>query len=126
MNWIKASLTKSLKIAIRKNKQQQFLWLISTIFLIVFSYQYYQSTPLYYLLYLSLISYLLSFFFTKIAFPFLYIWMFIGIILSEISSTIVLGVIYFLCFLPLRFLKIRKKSKNGWLKNESSNFKEEF
>ena len=103
-----------------------FYGLLSAILFIIFSYHYYHLDITYYLLGAGGLSFLLSFVFPKIAFPFLYIWMVIGSILSAISSTLILGVIYFIVLLPLRFLKVQQKTKKGWIKSDPSHFKEQF
>ena len=53
--------------------------------------------------------------------PLLYIWMWIGNVLGEISSTAVLGVIYFLLLLPISLFVKNKNVEPGWkAKNEFS------
>ena len=127
MNWIKNTSNSALKIAGQKAKQKQFLWMVSAIYLIVFSIQFYNNNISLYLLGTSIITLVLSFIVSKIAFPFLYIWMIIGSILSEISSTIILASLYFLAFLPIKLFKLQKQTKSGWIKvNSETNFKEQF
>jgi hypothetical protein len=127
MNWINNTLDSALKIATQKVKQKQFLWMVSAIFLIAFGYHLYNNNIHPYLLTTSLISLGLSFIVSKVAFPFLYIWMIIGSVLSEISSTIILAIIYFSAFLPIKLFKFEKQTKSGWIKtNSETNFNEQF
>lgn len=127
MNWIKNLSENTLKVAIQKVKQKQFLWLVSAILLLAFGYHFYNNTLQPYLLVASIISLGLSFIVPKIAFPLLYCWMLLGGILSEISSTIVLAIIYFLAFLPIKLFKFEKQKSNGWVEpNSNINFEEQF
>ncbi|MFT7156988.1 MAG: hypothetical protein ACI8Q1_002003, partial [Parvicella sp.] len=45
----------------------------------------------------------------------LQIWFVLGSILGEITSTLILGVIYFLLFVPINLFR-RNKIKSGWQK----------
>lgn len=127
MNWISKTHRSTLLLAAEKKKQKQFLWLISLISFAVFGYQYYLVHTLNYspqiiggtTLLISLVSPL-------IALPFLYIWMFIGNILSEITSTIILGFIYFLILTPIGLIK-KNEENTGWLQPKNdNNFNEQF
>lgn len=127
MNWISKTHHSTLLLAAEKKKQKQFLWMISLISFAVFGYQYYLVHTLNYspaiigglTLLISLVSPL-------IALPFLYIWMFIGNILSEITSTIILGFIYFLILTPIGLIK-KNEENTGWLQPKNdNNFNEQF
>jgi ABC-type phosphate/phosphonate transport system permease subunit len=127
MNWISKTHRSTLLLAAEKKKQKQFLWLISLISFAVFGYKYYLVHTLNYspaiigglTLLISLVSPL-------IALPFLYIWMFIGNILSEITSTIILGFIYFLILTPIGLIK-KNEENTGWLQPKNdNNFNEQF
>ena len=126
MNWIKSSSTSSLKFASQKNKQKQFLWLISSLLTIITAYQFLNLENDYLLLSAAVISLIISFIVPILIFPFLYIWMLIGNILSEISSFIVLGIVYFLGFFTLHIFKMQQKTKKGWTDSEPTNFNEQY
>lgn len=57
--------------------------------------------------------FLIGFAFPIVIMPVLYIWMWIGSVLGEITSTAVLAFIYFILLLPLN-LFVRKTVIPGW------------
>lgn len=127
MNWIKKLSDSALNIATKKEKQKQFLWLVSAILLVAFCYHFYNNSINFYLLGASIISLSLSFILPKIVFPFLFCWMLFGGILSEVSSAIILAIIYFLAFLPIKLFKFEKQKGNGWVEPDlETNFNEQF
>lgn len=127
MNWINKTHASTLSFATEKKKQQQFLWLMGSIVFAVFIYQYYLIHTFNRLpLIIGGVFIAISFIVPLLAFPFLYIWMFIGRILSEITSTLILGVIYFLILTPAKFLK-KTDQHLGWVQpKEATNFNEQF
>jgi ABC-type phosphate/phosphonate transport system permease subunit len=127
MNWISKTHHSTLLLAAEKKKQKQFLWMISLISFAVLGYQYYLVHTLNYSpAFIGGLTLLISLVSPLIALPFLYIWMFIGNILSEITSTIILGFIYFLILTPIGLIK-KNEENTGWLQPKNdNNFNEQF
>lgn len=127
MNWISKTHHSTLLLAAEKKKQKQFLWMISLISFAVFGYQYYLVHTLNYSpAFIGGLTLLISLVSPLIALPFLYIWTFIGNILSEITSTIILGFIYFLILTPIGLIK-KNEENTGWLQPKNdNNFNEQF
>jgi len=127
MSWIKNTHRSTLSFATQKKKQKQFLWLISSICFIAFGYSIYQNSYNYLLLIIGGFGLTLSFTFPLLTLPFLYIWMFIGGLLSEITSTIMLGIIYFLILTPIGLAKKTNQKNDRWVSpDKETNFNEQF
>lgn len=58
--------------------------------------------------------FIFSLFFPKIATPILYIWMWFGVIMGEITGSIFLGLIYYLILFPISFFVKNSRIKSGW------------
>ncbi|GEM_PF-1849489 len=120
MNWISTIKTH----AYSRKKQQQFLWLIFSLFVLVVGWDYYQNqTVNYYLVGTALICISLSFTVPFLVSPLLFVWLIFGKVMGEITSTVVLFVIYYLVFTPITLLlRINRKefNKATWKKREQS------
>jgi len=114
MNWIRATHKSVLNFSRKRQKQQQFLWLIGIILLLIFGYLWYLSDLNFSLLVATGILVSLSFFLPIIALPFLYIWMYFGRILSEIISTVVLAIIFLIGIIPIGLFRRHKNKSTGW------------
>lgn len=108
MNWIKNSLQKANENSNKRNIQLQFLWILVAFAVAIISYKLYSQKII---LNKALISYgFISLFAVVIYFrpiilkPILLIWLMIGLLLGEITSTIILGIVYYLLFFPITFI----------------------
>lgn len=127
MTWIRKIHQTTATFSLEKKRQKQFLWLVSIILVSLFGYSFYTHNPNYLFLIISCCTFVLSFIFPVLTLPFLYIWMLIGNVLSEITSTLTLGVMYFLVLTPIRFIKPNKQQSEGWIIPEKeTNFNEQF
>jgi hypothetical protein len=98
-------------------KQKQFGWLITVALLLIATFQWYTLDSInIMLLPVSAGTLILSFVYPKSFSTLLYTWMWIGSIMSEISSFLILGIIYYLLFVPITILfRIKKKTPpSGW------------
>jgi hypothetical protein len=128
MTWIKSTHNTVLGIAQNKKKQQEFLWLFAFITILIFSYDwYYKGNYNYGSVLIGFTLLLISFIYSKPAYPLLYLWLFFGNILSEITSFIILSIIFYLGMVPIKFLQKKENISKGWNNvKESSNFDEQF
>ncbi len=95
--------------------------------LLIFCYSWYKERINYILLIAASPFFLFSFIYSKIALPLLYIWMFFGKILSEITSTVILAIIFFVGIFPLKLFLKRDKTTAGWINaKENTDFNEQF
>lgn len=120
MNWIKHISEESAVLANSKKKQRQFLLLIGLV-VIYFLYrseaaEMFHSVRIY--LFSSLI--LILFFTSFLIYPVLRIWFFIGKVVGEIMSTLLLTVIYYIFMAPLKFF-VKYDTTSGWKKVEREN-----
>lgn len=121
----------------------KFGFFFSVIFLSIAGYlSYYQLfVPAFFLLFLSLLFFVISVFRPEYLGPLNHIWFKIGMILNMIVSPVVLGVIFFLLITPIGFLgklfgrdALRKNKSNSetfWLEREDKiiepdSFKQQF
>lgn len=129
MRLIESIWTKALSTSKRKKHQQQFLWLISTVLIaFIFLKDHTSSTEL------KIILCSLSVFFVAISFirpviiigP-LVVWNLFSLILSEITSALFLGIIYFTLISLIRLLTRRQKTPQSWVdRDKFNNFDEMF
>jgi len=127
MNWIKHTHRSVTQFARRRKKQREFLWLLAGITLLIFGYKWYNGEADYNSLIVAIALFILSIIFQKIAQPILYIWMFFGRLLSEITSFIILALIFILGIIPMGIFYRPSKSKTGWDNvKEKTNFNEQF
>ena len=128
MNWINRAWNKSMKLANTKKMQRQFAFLLLAFLLGLISYALVVGNIDKVFLVMGgvliLLVILIGLFRLKwMLFPLL-IWLILGQILGEITSTIVLAFIYYLIFSPITFLiRIFKKNeeKVGWQEINSMN-----
>lgn len=127
MNWINDQCCAIRKNSSQRKKQRQFGGLFLVIIGVLLAVSFFKNG---FLLDVKQIV-LSSVFFTlsvltlvlpKILSPFLFIWLFIGFVFGEITSFIIMGILYY-CFLSpmvvfLR-LKSKKENKNGWINKEN-------
>ncbi len=126
MSWINKKIKISAHLAAQKKKQQQFLWLFAALFIGVFGYGVWDDNLNYIPAIIGGGLLLLSFVFPKLIQPVLLGWMLLGMLLSELFSPIVLGLIYFIGIVPSR-LFVKKNPGNGWVKtDEKTNFDQQF
>lgn len=126
MNWIKRTYKNIVDLAYTKNKQRQFAFLFSVILLAFgvyfgFTHSFVKLSVLVSIgvgVTLLLIGLIIPLFFI---WP-LIIWLFIGKIMGEITSTVILGVIYFFVFSPITLIKrlFLSKKTAGWVKRKNS------
>ena len=123
MNWIKKFYIKSEEFASSLKKQRQMCWLI-TLILVMFSiyrFVFFEPINQFVIASISIIFVLLGIvrFYPKLMYYPLLVWMLLGQILGEITSTIILGLVYFGLFFPITFfIRIfrKKKEEIGWVK----------
>lgn len=120
MHWIKSQLSDTLKSAAIKKKQRQFLLMVIIVIILFESISYIKndvfSNYLFYSIGMMLLCALVYLFFPKLIKWPLVIWLCLGLVLSEISSFIIFGVLYFFIFLPIRFIRGDKTNTGGWMK----------
>jgi hypothetical protein len=131
MSWIKNSYNTVEENSSQRKKQQQFGWLVSFIISLILSLSFYkngfifdfkQSILIGVFVSLSIMTLIVP----KIFYYILIIWLFIGLILGEISSFIVMGILYYCFMSPIAyFLQLKKKDKEeGWIdKNNKIDYK---
>lgn len=109
--------TQKLKI------QRQFLGLLTLIALAIILYRYFKiDVTLFTTLLLAGVVFMfaaLVYFIPKLLSPVLYIWLFLGLLLGEITSTLILGLVFYILFFPITFILRNIRSKNdvekeGW------------
>lgn len=121
MSWIDLILNKSKRFARVKRKQQQFCWLIAGVMIVWFGYVYLYRNQTDFLIVPSLIFVLitlLSFTSPRFIYLLLFIWYLLGQIMSEIISTLMLGIVYFGFFFPITYIMRifrKKRDKSGWV-----------
>ena len=114
MRWTKF-FEKLQKNSAKKKIQRQFLYILLFLSVAYFCYGYWKFnfTTSRFLIGLVIVFALgiLCFILPKLLKPLLFIWLLLGMLLGEITSFILLGIIYYLLFFPITFI-IRKTSKN--------------
>jgi hypothetical protein len=127
MNWIKHTHISITQFAASRIKQREFLWLLSGISLLIFGYNWYDGRADYISLIIAIALFIFSILFQRIVKPILYLWMFFGRILSEITSFIILAIIFIIGIIPIGIFYRLSKSKTGWDNvKEKTNFNEQF
>lgn len=116
-----------LKLSSLKRKQRQFGLLFSAILLGIalyagYTHSFYKNSVLIGFG-IALLLLIVSFFLPSVLKWPLLIWFYLGKILGEITSTIILGIIYFIVFTPITFLRRVFKKKeheaSGWVNREN-------
>lgn len=113
MNWIENSWSKSLGYAGSKSKARWFALILVAAPWIWFALRWneYATIPVALIVYTAYP--ILCLILPVLIKPLLIIWLFIGGLLGEISSFVLLIVVYFLLAWPLKIF-IRKRTKAGW------------
>ncbi len=124
MNWIKTVLNKILQNSSNTTKQKQFGYLISGILCCVLGWSIYKNGFIWDIKQIVLSSLILlnlgvTLILPKVFFPILYVWFIIGEVLGQISSFVILGILYYLIFSPITILMriFNKKTiyRAGWI-----------
>ncbi|WP_405207441.1 SxtJ family membrane protein [Aquimarina sp. LLG6339-5] len=128
MSWISGVIDIVQDNSNAKRKQQQFGGLVLVLLLLIFCFSVYKDGFIFNakqinttigFMGVSIITLLLPMLF----YPFLFVWLFVGNILGEISSFVILGIVYYLLFFPITFvLRItnKKKATTGWIDKKES------
>ncbi|WP_299185195.1 SxtJ family membrane protein [uncultured Aquimarina sp.] len=128
MSWISGVIDIVQDNSSAKRKQQQFGGLVLVLLLLIFCVSVYkdgfifnakQTNTAISFMVVSIITILLPILF----YPFLFVWLFVGNILGEISSFVILGIVYYLLFFPITsVLRItnKKKTTTGWIDKKES------
>lgn len=123
MNWINKSYHKLLETSQNPKKQKDFGYLILVIIALIISYNFYKTGFNFNIKINSLLStfvviLILTITFKKVFLPILFVWLLLGEILGAITSTVIMGVVYFLLFSPivlsLKLFRKEKPYKHGW------------
>jgi hypothetical protein len=116
MYWIKDIWKNSGELASGQKKQRQFGGMILGILgLVLFIRLWNENQITYGLLGCTIAMLLITILIPSVLKATLQIWFVLGSILGEITSTLILGVIYFLLFVPINLFR-RNKIKSGWQK----------
>ncbi|MBQ0786984.1 MAG: hypothetical protein KBT69_05765 [Oceanihabitans sp.] len=123
MSWINNIYLSVHKNSIQTKKQKQFGLLLVVIIAILLAISFYKNGFLFDVKQVVLLSSLLligviTILIPKLFYPFLVVWLCIGAVFGEISSFIILGILYY-CFVTPITLFLRLKSKkeitSGWV-----------
>lgn len=116
MYWIKNIWKNSGELASGQKKQRQFGGMIlGILWLVLFIRLWNENEITYGLLGCTIAMLLITILIPSVLKAALQIWFVLGSILGEITSTLILGVIYFLLFVPINLFR-RNKIKSGWQK----------
>jgi hypothetical protein len=113
MNWIKVAWEKSVKDSSMKRKQRQFALLIIVLLGLFYWRQWDYLVLTMHPFYLIAAYPLIGLVIPIILKPTLLIWLLIGNIMAEISSFILLFLMYYLLALPIKFF-LKSKPEPGW------------
>ena len=92
---------------IQKSNEKNFGIVFGTFFLIIFFYNYVILNKLEFIyLFISFFLFFLSFTYTKLLYYPNILWHQIGIILGNIVSQIIMGVIFFIIITPIKYFKL--------------------
>jgi len=117
MNWIKVAWNKSKEDSGMKRKQRQFALLILVLLGLFYWRQWDYLVLSMHPYYLIGVLPVTALFVPVILKPFLLIWLLFGNIMAEISSFVLLFLMYYLLALPIKFF-LKSKSESGWVKPE--------
>jgi len=123
MKWIKNNYQNIQENSSQRKKQKQFGWLLSFVISLILSISFYKNGFLFDFKQTTLIGVFVFFSFVTLFVPrvfylLLFIWLFIGLILGEISSFIVMGILYYCFMSPIAYflqLKNKDEKENGWV-----------
>lgn len=128
MNWIKLLVVKAKENSSLRKIQLQFLVILFIAAMSIIVYQWYQKNWSYQVMLIStcLILLISGIIYVKpvILKPILFIWLLLGLFLGEITSTIIIGIIFYFLFFPITFIlrmKNRKKEiyRSRWVFREN-------
>ncbi len=117
MSWIKRTYRQVEALSSQRRKQRQFIILMTIIGTFLALFQWYKEVPFENTLYVTG-GVLLTWIYPKGWYIPLILWFFIGKVLGEITSTIVLGVVFYLLFFPITFVRrlMLPSDESGWVK----------
>lgn len=116
MNWISNLFQKAIINSRNKKIQKQFIFIIAIFILVIISYKLYNkelpiNTGVTYIILVFILT-LICYLFPVLIQPILVIWLIIGLLLGEFTSSIILGIVYYLLFSPITLtLRLVKKDK---------------
>lgn len=112
--WWTSFFGKLRQNADRKKIQRQFLLILLLVAFSYFGYKFWKQgfadNTLLFGLGITIVSGSMLYFIPILLKPLLYLWLLLGMVLGEITSFILLGIIYYLVFFPITFI-LRKSSK---------------
>ena len=126
--WWTSFIEKLNKNSGHKKIQRQFVVILALLAIGYFLLGFWKfSFPQGRLIYGSLTTILAAgvlYYFPKIIQPLLYVWLLLGMVLGELMSYLILGIIYYLLFFPITFIKrkVGNKGSNNqarWYSRES-------
>jgi hypothetical protein len=133
---IKEALIEARKIALSKNKSKQFGYLLLTVVLATLVFSVYKNGLIFnacqlWLFILVILISCVTVFYSRLFYPFLFIWMLFGVYMGMLVSIITLMVIYYLIISPVavfwRFRKKKAMEESGWIdKKNTINYKKLF
>lgn len=98
-----------------KKIQRQFLLILAFIVFAIIGYSFWKQlfaeTVLFLSLVISIISCILLYFLPLLLKPVLFVWLLLGMLLGELTSFVLIGIIYYLLFFPITF--ILRRSRKG-------------
>lgn len=128
MRWIKNIYSEVHQNSIQIKKQNQFGLLLLVIMVVLLMVSFYKNgflldTKQLWLASSLVIIGLITFLAPKIFYPFLVIWLCIGAVLGEITSFIILGILYYCFITPITFIlriKNKKEYGSGWITKQNT------
>ncbi|MCL6294415.1 SxtJ family membrane protein [Jejuia spongiicola] len=130
MNWIKHMLDKAAINSGQRKIQLQFLAILCIIAISIIGYKFYIKEWTLNITFISIAILLLIvgilYKKTILLKPFLWIWLLFGLLLGEITSSIILAFIFYLLFFPITFILRKANSKKRiskpqWFSRENDN-----
>lgn len=123
MSWINTTIKTVYKHSLDSKKQRQFGVIILGVLVLILGVSIYKEGWLFSTKQLvtgigSIIMLIVILIIPKLLSPFLLLWLFIGNILGEISSFIILGIVYYLMLCPITLIQRmmgKKTSPKGWI-----------
>lgn len=117
MNWISTLHKESVALASKRSKQLQFAALLYAIFALIFYRVYGFTPPFYYRMIGVSIMALGWFLLPQLLYPVLFLWFFIGKVVGEFVSAILLSLLYFL-FIWVAKIFVKWRAEPGWKDHE--------
>ncbi len=112
MKWINIIMESAMVIANKASVQRQFIGLMGVLFLLGSYYFNWHFSMMEY----AIIAGVFGVLFIKpvLIRPILFCWMLLGAFMGELSSFIVLSILYFLIFTPISWFKKREINEGNW------------